>query len=57
MPEDAHQLFTEKDRDPDWRILAVLAVLCITMLALGCCSVPVMNALEALVAGTGGGPV
>lgn len=56
--EDAKQLFTEKDRDPGRRMLAVLAILCITMLALGCCSVPVMNALEALVAGgTGGGAV
>ena len=51
-------VFTERDRDPGWRMLTVLAVLCIAMLALGCCSVPVMNTLEALIAGgTGGGMI
>ena len=43
-------------RDPGWCMVTVLAVLCLAMLALGCCSVPVMNALETLTAGgTGGG--
>ena len=51
-------VFTERDRDPGWRMLTVLAVLCVAMLALGCCSVPVMNMLEALIAGgTGGGMI
>ena len=51
-------VFTERDRDPGWQMLTVLAVLCIAMLALGCCSVPVMNTLEALIAGgTGGGMI
>ena len=49
------ETFTDRDRDPGWRMLAVLAVLCLAMLALGCCSVPVMNALEALAAGGMGG--
>ena len=53
--EGPQETFTERDRDPGWRMLAVLAVLCLAMLALGCCSVPVMNALEALAAGGMGG--
>ena len=52
------QEFTPQDRDPGWRMLTVLAVLCLAMLALGCCSVPVMNTLETLLAGgTGGGMI
>ena len=39
-------------------MLTVLAVLCFAMLVLGCCAVPVMNALETLIAGgTGGGMI
>ena len=56
--EDNQAAFTEKDRDPGWRMLTVLAVLCLAMLVLGCCAVPVMNALETLIAGgTGGGMI
>ena len=56
--EGTEAAFTDKDRDPGWRMLTVLAVLCLAMLVLGCCSVPVMNALEALTAGgTGGGMI
>ena len=43
-------VFTERDHDPGWRMQAVLAVLCAAMLALGVCAVPVMNALNAMIA-------
>ena len=51
---EAKPAFTERDRDPGWRMLTVFAVLCIAMLVLGCVSGPVMNALANLTGGTGG---
>ncbi len=47
--------FTDRDRDPGWRMITVLAVLCLTMAVLGVASTPVMNALEALLSGGTGG--
>ena len=52
--EGTEAAFTDKDRDPGWRMLTVFAVLCLAMLALGCASGPVMNALGNLTGGTGG---
>ena len=54
LREGPQPAFTERDRDPGWRMLAVFAVLCAAMILLGCVSGPVMNALEILTGGTGG---
>ena len=54
LREGPQPVFTERDRDPGWRMLAVFAVLCAAMILLGCVSGPVMNALESLTGGTGG---
>ena len=54
--DEAKPAFTEKDRDPGWRMLAVLGTLCLTMLALGLCSATAVDILKNLLAGgTGGG--
>ena len=55
--EGQQEAFTARDRDPGWRILTVLAVLCLIMLILGTASDPVMNVLGVLTAGKGGGTV
>ena len=54
LREEPQPAFTQRDKDPGWRMLAVFAVLCLAMLALGCASGPVMNALGNLTCGTGG---
>ena len=54
LREEPQPAFTERDRDPGWRMLTVFAVLCLAMIALGCASGPVMNALGNLTGETGG---
>ena len=49
LPREGTELsFTERDRDPSWRMLLPFVLLCLTLLALGMNATPVMNALTAL---------
>ena len=55
LPAGVQPVFTDRDRDPGWRILTVLGVLCLAMLVLGIGSAPVIHALESLISGGTGG--
>ena len=41
---------TDRETDPGWRMQTALAVLCAAMLVLGVCAVPVLDALNAMIA-------
>ena len=51
VPEGTAIAYTEKDADPGMRMLIPFAILTITMIVLGVYASPLMDALEALVAG------
>ncbi|MBP3208367.1 MAG: proton-conducting membrane transporter, partial [Oscillospiraceae bacterium] len=48
---EASLSFTERDRDPGWRMLVPFAVLVLTMLVLGIHAAPLMEALHGLIIG------
>ena len=47
---EAEAALAGRESDPGWRMQCALAVLCAAMLALGVCAVPVLDALNSMIA-------